>query len=60
MSNKIILILILLVFIGDFRMCLDITKYIDTIKKKELDTFDHITRVISSYDINELVTYIEF
>ena len=41
-------------------MCLDITKYINTIKKEELDTIDHITRVINSYDINELVTYIEF
>ena len=40
-------------------MCLDITKYIDTIKEEELDTFDHITRVINSYDINELVTYTE-
>ena len=41
-------------------MCLDITKYIDTIKKEELDTIDHITRVINSYNIKELVTYIEF
>ena len=34
-------------------MCLDITKYIDTIKKEELDTIDYITRVINSYDIND-------
>ena len=41
-------------------MCLDIQKYIEPIEKKELDTIDNITRVINSYDINELVTYIEF
>ena len=41
-------------------MCLDIQKYKDTIEKKELDNIDSITRVINSYDINELATYIEF
>ena len=41
-------------------MCLDIQKYKDTIEKKELDNIDNITRVINSYDINELATYIEF
>ena len=35
-------------------MCLDTTKYIDTIKNEELDTIDHKTRVINSNDINEL------
>ena len=32
--------------------------HIDTIKKELLDTIDHITRVINSYDIYESVTYI--
>ena len=41
-------------------MCLDITKYIDLIKKEEQDTIDHITRVINLCDINELFTNIEF
>ena len=41
-------------------MCLDIQKYKDTIEKNELDNIDTITRVINSYDINELATYIEF
>ena len=41
-------------------MCLDITKYIDFIKKEELEDIDHITRVINSYNMNELVTYTEF
>ena len=41
-------------------MCLDITKYIDTIKKEEIYTIVHITRVINSYDIYELVTCTEF
>ena len=41
-------------------MCLDIEKYITHIKKKELDNIDNITRVINSYDINDLVTFIEF
>ena len=41
-------------------MCLDIQKYKNAIEKKELDNIDNITRVINSYDINELVTYIEF
>ena len=41
-------------------MCLDIQKYLDPIKKKELDNIDNITRVINLYDINELVNYIEF
>ena len=41
-------------------MCLDILKYIEPIKKKELDNINNITRVINSYDINALVTYIEF
>ena len=41
-------------------MCLDMTKYINHIKKKELDNIDNITRVINSYDINELVNLIEF
>jgi len=41
-------------------MCLDIEKYKDLIEKKELDNIDNITRVINSYDINELVTYKEF
>ena len=27
------------------------------IKKEELNTIDHITRVINSYDIDALVTY---
>ena len=30
-------------------MCLDITKYITHIEKKELDNIDNITRVINSY-----------
>ena len=41
-------------------MCLDIQKYKDTIEKNELDNIDNITRVINSYDINELAPYIEF
>ena len=41
-------------------MCLDIQKYIEPIEKKKLDTIDNITRIINSYDINELVTYIDF
>ena len=40
-------------------MCLDIQKYKEP-EKKELDTRDNITRVINSYDINELASYIEF
>ena len=41
-------------------MCLDIQKYIDPIKKKELDNIDNMTRVINSNDLNELLNYIEF
>ena len=41
-------------------MCLDIQKYIESIEKKELDNIDNIKRVINSYNINELVTFIEF
>ena len=41
-------------------MCLDITKYITHIEKKELDNIDNITRVINSYELNDLVNFIEF
>ena len=41
-------------------MCLDINKYIDIVSTKELDNIDNITRIINSYDINELITYSEF
>ena len=43
----------LLIFV--VRMCLDITKYIDIVSTKELDNIDNITRIINSYDINELI-----
>ena len=39
---------------------LDITKYISHIEKKELDNIDNISRVITSYELNDLVTFIEF
>ena len=39
-------------------MCLDITKYIIHIEKKELDNIDNITRVINTYDINDFVNFI--
>ena len=41
-------------------MCLDISKYITHIEKKELDNIDNITRVINSYELNDLVNFIEF
>ena len=41
-------------------MCLDITKYITHIEKKELDNFCNITRVINSFELNDLVNFIEF
>ena len=41
-------------------MCLDITKYITHIEKKELDNIDNITWVINSYELNDWVTFIEF
>ena len=41
-------------------MCYDINKYKQVIKKDELESIDNITRVINSYDINELVLYKEF
>ena len=41
-------------------MCLDITKYITHIEKKELDNIDNITRVINSYELNDLVNFIVF
>ena len=41
-------------------MCLYITKYITHIEKKELDNIDNITRVINSYELNDLVNFIEF
>ena len=41
-------------------MCLDISKYITHIEKKELDNIDNITRVINSYELNDLINFIEF
>ena len=42
-------------------MCLDINKYSEYfVSKTELDNIDNITRVINSYDINQLITYSEF
>ena len=41
-------------------MCYDINKHKQVIKKDELESIDNITRVINSYDINELVLYKEF
>ena len=41
-------------------MCWDITKYITHIERKELDNIDNITRVINSYELNDLVNFIEF
>ena len=41
-------------------MCLDISKYITHIEKKELDNIENITRVINSYELNDLVNFIEF
>ena len=41
-------------------MCFDLTKYITHIKKKELDNIDNISRVINSYELNDLVNFIEF
>ena len=40
-------------------MCYD-TKKGNDIEKKQVDNIDHITQVINSYDINELVTFKEF
>ena len=41
-------------------MCLDISKYITHIEKKDLDNIDNITQVINSYEFNDLVNFIEF
>ena len=41
-------------------MCLDITKYITHISRKELDNIDNITLVINSYELNDFVSFIEF
>ena len=41
-------------------MCLDISKYITHIEKKELDNIDNITWVINSYELNDLINFIEF
>ena len=41
-------------------MCLDITKNITHIERKELDNIDNTTRVINSYELNDLVNFIEF
>ena len=41
-------------------MCLDITKYITHIEWKELDNIHNITRVINSFELNDLVSFIEF
>ena len=40
-------------------MCYGMKKVSD-IEKKQVDNIDHITQVINSYDINELVTFKEF
>ena len=41
-------------------MCCGINKYKQIIKKDELESIDNITRVINSYDINELLLYKDF
>ena len=40
-------------------MCYDMKKGND-IEKKQVDNIDHVTQVINSYDINELITFKEF